>query len=132
MAGLVVLPLCLGCGVKGPPKVPRETSPEAIFALAHRMEDGRLILTWTSPDEGQAAPTYFLVYRAMTALTGAGTACKNCPPSFEAVAKVPHALDGKHSYQEELASGFHYYYKIVTILSGGREGVVSQTVEFVN
>jgi hypothetical protein len=126
----VVILFVTGCGKKAMPVPPNRIAPAAVSNFKGELKDGRVLLTWFLPERlgdksgvTQNVPlTEVMVYRSKLSLEGGG--CKNCPPRFEAIAKLAPAAGGKGTmrYSDTLERGFRYTYKVVLV---GENDVVS-------
>jgi len=123
-----------GCGKKGPPVPPGQTSPDAVKTLAAKVDEDVLQLRWEMPI-GTPRPTEFAVYQARWLLSE--PACKKCPLIFREVARVPAErfstagmFDSYLRYRTALDSGYHYVYKVVGFTGVGLASPDSNLVEF--
>jgi hypothetical protein len=136
-AALLSAAMVIACGRKGPPVAPRQIPPPAVADLAGHLQEDHLVLTWSlAADAAQRdpEPAGFNLYRARRALSEA--ACDNCPKIFEASARIAFApadtsVAGKlhWRYEVPLEKGFHYIFKLRTVLADGQEGPDSNLVE---
>ena len=140
--GLILLKLVLvlgwfvlvaGCGVKGPP-VPLQQTPAlpSVTALAHRVADGQVTLTWqlqSALDSRTARQASFIVRRSRTALDQ--PSCENCPQVFETVGNIPYVetADGSYALKLGLDAGFRYVF-MVHLRTGHDVGPDCDPVQF--
>jgi hypothetical protein len=116
--GLVLLS---ACGVKAPPKPPEMMPPPTVKDLQGRVEDDRVVLTWTLPGRKSRRVMEvkgFRVYRSRIPLSDSD--CQTCPLRFEQAAELNAAASGdrhdvpaKMTYSEVLDRGYGYTYKVV-------------------
>jgi len=122
---LAVLLLAPSCGKKGPP-IPPVKDGNVLAApgnVAASLEENRLTLTWThaiDPVTAKLAPEAFEVYMA----TKDAADCEGCPFVFKSmgVISMPDMV-----YQETLAPGFHYYFRVQAIGKDERKSGYSKT-----
>ena len=127
----------VGCGKKGPPRLPNIKTPSEVTNLALAAEGAELVLTWTAPkvseDEGASRPAGYLVYRSAEPV-GEET-CEGCPVLFQRVEKIPLTeSDGTGQalvYREALLPGTRYRFKVVSYDVRGQLGPDSNIVKIV-
>ena len=88
---LILPPVFLGCGIKGPPVAPDSTIPASITDLRASSLEGEIFLAWSSPTKNidgskQEDLLGFRVFRQSRPLTS--SACPDCPLKFEPVAEI--------------------------------------------
>ena len=123
-----------GCGKKGRPVAPKQTPPPTALSLAHRIDDGRLVLSWRTG--WKAGETGFKIYRFKQPLSEAY--CPTCPVPFTLAAEVPADAAARdkgreervYSHSERLDGGFRYIYKVHAVMPGGGAGPDSEQVNF--
>jgi len=125
-----------GCGKKGPPVPPRQIVLPAANDLMSVLEDDRVILTWTVPENKEKKGPFitgFVVYKAKNPVQK--NDCKNCPVKYEAVAEITagsKGKDGKVKYTGQLEKGFRYFFKVTAFSEGTASGSRdSNIVEFI-
>jgi hypothetical protein len=125
------------CGRKAPPVPPRQAPPPAVTDLGFQLQGHRLVLTWSLPSvESNVAPQPegFILYRARSEVSA--VACSNCPKIFTPITRVAFGVtDAADAWrmrwrcETPLENGFHYTFKLRTVLAGGRQGPDSNLVE---
>ena len=123
-----------GCGKKAPPLPPRSNPVPPVTDLSHELQDARVFLTWSIPDDvkrGAFGEGKSVLFRAETGLTD--EPCPDCPLSFLRIAELP-ILHGESvpapSYAEEVRRGFRYTYKVVLYMDNGVVGGPSNLIQF--
>lgn len=124
-----------GCGKKGPPKLPDVEAPIGVRDLSVKVEDGDIVLSWTTtatPKEANGVEGY-LIYRSAEPLSNDD--CEGCPVLFKRGAEVP--LVDKDStrpvmiYKESLLPATRYRFKVVPYDAQGQLGPDSNIVRIV-
>jgi predicted small lipoprotein YifL len=124
--------LAVGCGKKGPPRLPDLQAPESIDDLAALQEGDEIVLTWTSSAADQTAVVAvgYAIYRS--AEPAGEEACPGCPVLFRRVAEVPATGEGDQRqsfvYREPFAPGTRYRFKVVPFDARGQLGSDSNVV----
>jgi len=123
-----------GCGVKGPPIPPKMMLPPPVQDLQGRVEDGRVVLTWTPPGRpsGRVMDVAgFRVYRSRIPLSDSD--CPSCPLRFEQAAELSLGGDARArmTFSEALQAGHGYTYKVVGYGAGETRFGDSNLVELV-
>ncbi len=130
---LALVVMLTACGVKGPPKPLWAPPPlSAIKDLAHRVDDGKLALSWqlASPlTARQAEQACFIVRRSRSPLDE--PACETCPQVFETVGQLPYVESEGLAFTLKLPleAGYRYLFK-VHLEAGGEIGLESDPLEF--
>ena len=130
--------MSVGCGIKGPPVPPERYRPAVVTDLSYKMTGDRVALRWTLPLEGDQEKNPInrcTVYRSRFALTG--TDCVDCDASFKkaadvSVSQAAGADSGATSlgFDETIAPGFQYAYRVVCRTADGVSGDESNVVRF--
>jgi hypothetical protein len=130
--------LWLGCGKKGPPRVPQQPLPATVKDLSYRIDHDRVQLSWTIPaadDRSASYPAAVKLFRFKQSAEESN--CEKCPIRFREIADLPVQLKPKDksrpntmSYTEVLQRGYRYIYKVVIYNKEGIGGKDSNTVEF--
>jgi predicted small lipoprotein YifL len=139
LLGLVAVALWLflpvGCGKKGPPKLPDVTPPSSVTNLAVTLEGGDVVLRWTAAvakKEDQATDGY-LIYRSAEPVSE--EACAGCPVLFQRASKIPLteavSPSNKMVYREALLPATRYRFKVVPYDAQGQLGPNSNIVRIV-
>lgn len=136
-AAVILAAVPVGCGKKGPPRLPNIKTPTGVTDLTLAAEGAELVLSWTAPkvseDEEASRPAGYLVYRS-TEPVGEET-CEGCPVLFQRVEKIPLAEDDETGqtqvYREALLSGTRYRFKVVSYDVRGQLGPDSNIVKIV-
>jgi hypothetical protein len=124
----------MGCGKKAMPVAPKQGKPTAVSDLSYRIEDGKVRLDWTVPDEvlaGKFGQGKLVVLRSKTGLSDI---CSDCPQVFQRVTrkrplgKAVEAAD--MAYEEALEDGFRYTFKVVSEMDSGYISDDSNIVTF--
>ena len=124
----------VGCGVKRPPRPLGIPDPPSVTNLAHVVAGGEALLKWTVPSASSRVMNLargFIVYRSKTAIQNGS--CEGCPVLFKRIADVAYDPQGDQSdmsYNDPIEPGYHYVYKVVLFLEGGRLGGDSNFVTF--
>jgi len=125
-----------GCGKKGPPVPPRQIALPAVNDLVSVLEDDRVILTWTVPENKEKKGPFitgFVVHKAKNPVQE--NDCKNCPVRYTAVAEImagSKGKSGKMEYMGQLEKGFKYFFKVTAFSEGTASGSRdSNVVEFI-
>jgi hypothetical protein len=106
----------ISCGIKGPPRAPRREEPPAVTDLSHRIENQRVVLSWSVPSKEnrrQDDLAGFTVYRSKMALSEAD--CENCPIQLKAIGNVPLMKKDRSEsilFSDILESGYRYIYLV--------------------
>ena len=130
----VALAGLFGCGKKAPPLPPHSEPVPPVTDLSYALRDSRVMLTWTVPKEvkqGSFGEGEMILSRARTKLVD--ELCPECPLVFQTIAVLPiFRADGepKPTYEEEVAKGFRFTYKVVFHMSSGRSSGPSNLVTF--
>jgi predicted small lipoprotein YifL len=108
-----------GCGIKGPPKLPKSEAPAGVRNLTATLEGAAILLKWT----GGAAAGYH-VYRSADPV--GEDACEGCPVLFKKVGSVA-VPDGAQTpqpltYREAWVPGTRYRFKVVPYDDQGQLG----------
>ncbi len=113
----------VGCGKKAMPVAPKQGKPPAVSDLAYRIEDGKVRLNWTVPEDvlaGKFGQGKLVVLRSKI---GLGDICSDCPKIFQRVTRkrpIGKAVEAaKMVYEEALEDGFRYTYKVVLEMESG-------------
>jgi hypothetical protein len=119
----IAMLFAVGCGKKAMPIPPNRIAPAAVSNFKGELKEGRVLLAWSLPGKSddtsgvmQSVPVVEVrVYRSKLSLAEGG--CKNCPPQFEAIAKLAPASGGTRAmrYNDAVERGFRYTYKIVLV-----------------
>jgi predicted small lipoprotein YifL len=135
---LLVSAALAGCGKKGPPVPPPRYRPPPVTDLAHRVDGGTLLLSWTVPvaaGTDKAVIDGCVVYRARQSILE--SECTGCPVPFEPVAEIPFSPTTAAvppasglTYTETLLPGFIYTYKVTCLTRSGGPGPDSNAVNF--
>lgn len=123
-----------GCGVKSPPKPPRQNPLPAVTNLSAAREGDTVRLSWRLPEwsGGKAALVGASVYRSKVP---AESACRDCPETFEKRGEVPFHPTGTgdrtQTFSESVEPGFRYRYQVVVHADNGERSAPSNraTVE---
>lgn len=119
---LLIMMMGIGCGRKAMPIPPGAYIPPPVKNLEARLIDQQIVLSWKLNWGSRARRKgliRFKVFRASRSLADTNDACKQCPPSFQAVATLAvddmplsesGALMGE--YTDTPAPGFHYTYTV--------------------
>jgi len=129
----------IGCGKKTPPVPPQRYIPPAVNDLSYRLEGDSLTLNWTIAAEKEAktlAIAGCIVFRAQASI--AESDCLTCPPEFEPIAdlpiggdKPPKTIHGIMSYNDLVAKGYQYVYKVNCYSNKSVSGKDSNYVKFI-
>lgn len=129
-----------GCGVKAPPKPPREALPPVIDDLRPTIDGNTLKLSWTIPPEKvrrRSGLAGFIVHRSKVPLSEPD--CPDCPVLFERAADIPidsYGLEEEEknemTYSETLEKDFTYTYKVTAYSESGTTGRDSNYVKFLH
>ena len=139
LLGLVAVALWLflpvGCGKKGPPKLPDVIPPSIVTNLAVTLEGGDVVLRWTAAvakKEDQATDGY-LIYRSAEPVSE--EACAGCPVLFQRAAKIPlaEAVGASNAmvYREAFLPATRYRFKVVPYDTQGQLGPNSNIVRII-
>lgn len=139
LTAVLGLMLLTACGIKGPPRPPEMVPPPAVKDLQGRVEDGRVVLTWTHPVRQSRRVmdvVGFRVYRSRIPLSDSD--CQTCPLRFEQAAELKTGASQARgeaaammTYGEELERGYGYTYKVVGFGIGDNRFGDSNFVDFV-
>jgi len=91
LTGLILLIGLLSCGKKGLPTTPRAIAPKPIQDLSYYLDNGNLVLKWSTPYENTDGSRLenlqgFILYKA--ALPFSKRNCPTCPAPFRKVADI--------------------------------------------
>ena len=130
--------LWLGCGKKGPPRVPQQPLPATVKDLSYRIDHDTVQLSWTIPaadDRSASYPAAVKLFRFKQSAEESN--CEKCPIRFTQIADLPVQLKpmdksrpSTMSYTEDLERGYRYIYKVIIYNKEGIGGKDSNTVEF--
>ena len=124
-AVLIGIALPVGCGKKGPPRLPDVEAPAGVADLKAALEGEEIVLTWT----GLAAAGYS-IYRS--AEPEDEKPCEGCPILFKRVGKVPMAGEKNTpqncEYRENWMPATRYHFKVVPYDDQGQLGSDSNIV----
>ena len=128
----------LGCGKKGPPRVPQQPLPATVKDLSYRIDHDTVQLSWTFPaadDRSASYPAAVKLFRFKQSAEEPN--CEKCPIRFTEIADLPVQLNptdksrpSTMSYTEDLERGYRYIYKVIIYNKEGIGGKDSNTVEF--
>ena len=133
---ILVNTVWIGCGKKGPPVPPQRFIPPAVNDLSYRLVGTTLSLSWTLPEVKKTTDIAgCIVFRDRTSVSESD--CPTCPPKFKSVADLPlgSASQTKQNlktmkYNESLAQGYRYTYKVNCYSTQGVSGQDSNRIEF--
>ncbi len=124
----------LGCGKKALPVAPKQGTPPAVNDLSYRIEEEKVHLNWTVPEEvlaGKFGQGKLVVLRSKT---DAEDICPGCPQIFQRVTRkrpIGKTVEASEmAYAETLERGFRYTYKVVLEMESGRTSDDSNIVTF--
>jgi len=130
--------LWLGCGKKGPPRLPPQTLPAAVKDLSYRIDHDMVKLKWTvagNNDHGVSYPAAVKLFRSKQ--SAEESSCEKCPIRFSEIADLPVQLkpsgqseSSTMTFTEVLERGYRYIYKVIVYNRDGLGGKDSNTVEF--
>lgn len=130
---LLVMGLTLwgGCGIKAPPKAPRQPSMVAVSDLSARYQDGTVVLTWHHLP-ANAAVTGYMIYQSPHRANASD--CQGCPLLFEKATSVfldPAASTTHHklTWSQTVNVGVGRTYKVIPVQSSGSQGPDSNLVQ---
>lgn len=126
-AGVMLLALFAGCGIKSPPVPPKAPPLPAIKNLTADLDDNGVVrLQWHQPQEaGQVAA--YLVYKAQS--DASAEACAGCPILFTKIGRVDRSGDASaFEFTDTVPAGASVRYKVVPIRASGAPGPDSNIV----
>ncbi len=122
------------CGIKAPPKPPRQKPPPAVNDLQFTISNNAIDLRWTVPHRDRqkfSPPAAFIVYRSKIALVDGN--CGNCPLDFQPAAKLSvakaRAKDSQMAYADKLEKGYQYVFKVICVSDQGRKSADSSLIK---
>ena len=123
-----------GCGKKALPVAPKQGTPPPVSDLSHRIEEGKVLLTWTAPEEVLAGKYGQGKLVVMRSKTDVDDICQGCPQIFQRMTRkrpIGKTLEASEmTYAEDLEKGFRYTYKVVLEMDSGRTSDDSNVVTF--
>jgi hypothetical protein len=138
LALLLTVGMLAACGKKAPPVAPVGAPLPEVVGFRGNVEGDVLTLSWGigGASAAQIGVTGgFVVYRSRTSLGEEG--CMVCPPVFDPMVDIPLFFpanvpppEQRFSYQESLATGYRYIYKVAVYGNDGRAGPESEVLEY--
>jgi len=126
------------CGMKAPPELPQADQPPVVDDLSYRLSDDTITLSWTLPQataKAKNAVHGFLIYQYRQSADE--RECPNCPVIFEKIGEVPVRQSGRSqagakpvTFNQNLAPGYRYIYKVKAYDKAGATSGDSNFVEF--
>jgi len=124
----------VGCGIKGPPRLPEVAAPSAVRNLSVALSGNDIVLSWTPARSDKAnGESGYLVYRSAESVDE--DECQGCPVLFERVGRISietqDAATRKMMYQEVQMPRTRYRFKVVPLDAQGRLGPDSNIVRII-
>ena len=136
---LLLIPIAVGCGRKGPPIPPRATPPPQVIGLTGYIENGVAELTWRLEARSIAREDIdsFYLYQSTAPLGQPG--CDDCAKRFARIAEIPllpytEQPDGGAQWHHRLSlhAESRYLFKVNVRLSNGVLGPDPEILELEN
>lgn len=132
VVALVLIVWSIGCGKKGPPRLPDAPEMPEITDLSYRLEGDRAVLEWSMSEDRKPDITGFYVYRSLSALSEAP--CEGCPVVFEKIAIVSADIaaerGGLYTYRDAVIEGYRHAYKVSVYRDGAGGAKGSNVIRF--